>query len=454
MEPVQYMNSDNKQDSEMPLRNKPPRSGDKGLFRIVLERVYGFVKVVLYNSSGTEIGTVANPVNTTGTITGTVPLPMGAATAALQTAGNASLTSIDGKLSSQATAALQTTGNGLLTDIKANQTNGTQHTIVDSGSITANAGTDLNTSLLAKDTTLTDKSQFAKITDGTDTLDLAGTSDDPTSMKGIPIFGQHPLSSSANVASMLPIWPQNVLSDTLNPTTLRLLQTCAIVQGWSGTRYDRIKSVNTGQLVNTWKNSAGTEPGVQAANAATTTASVVQLVQPVDLHGRTVYYDAVDNATVCIELPHHKIHEGQHFTWSTYDADVDSGAPKYWRITTPNTTTRIHWEAVIATTESGVVQLYENPTINAAGTAGTIYNNERNSATTATATVFEDTTTTSDGTVIDNGVIGSGAGPQSVGGDTRTDAEWVLKQNEDYIVKFTPYNDNAKVTLTMLWYEV
>lgn len=71
-------------------------------------------------------------------------LPTGASTSALQTSGNASLTSIDGKIvhvdtgnvtviasalpTGAATSALQTSGNASLTSINANQTNGTQIT--------------------------------------------------------------------------------------------------------------------------------------------------------------------------------------------------------------------------------------------------------------------------------------------------------------------------------------
>lgn len=50
-------------------------------------------------------------------LTGTVPLPTGAATAALQTTGNTSLASIVTALASQATAALQTAGNAILANI-------------------------------------------------------------------------------------------------------------------------------------------------------------------------------------------------------------------------------------------------------------------------------------------------------------------------------------------------
>ena len=61
----------------------------------------------LRNQAGTEIGTSSNPVrtDTTGTTTQPIsatdlPLPSGASTSSLQTTGNSSLSSIDGKLNS------------------------------------------------------------------------------------------------------------------------------------------------------------------------------------------------------------------------------------------------------------------------------------------------------------------------------------------------------------------
>lgn len=60
-----------------------------------------------------------------------LPLPAGASTSALQTTGNTSLGNLDVALSTRTKPADQ------------------QHTIVDSGSLTANAGTNLNTSALA-----------------------------------------------------------------------------------------------------------------------------------------------------------------------------------------------------------------------------------------------------------------------------------------------------------------
>jgi hypothetical protein len=59
-----------------------------------------------------------------------LPLPTGAATSALQTTGNTSLATIVTNTTGIATAANQTTGNTSLSSILANQTNGTQVTTI------------------------------------------------------------------------------------------------------------------------------------------------------------------------------------------------------------------------------------------------------------------------------------------------------------------------------------
>jgi hypothetical protein len=151
-------------------------------------------------------GTIA-VFNDGGTITAvsdTSPLPVlasidttGLATSAKQDTGNASLASIDGKITAVNTGAVVVSSSALpsgaataakqpalgtagtassdvitvqgITSMTAIKTDGSGVTQPVSGSVTANAGTNLNTSALALDAHLTDKSQFTKITDGTDT---------------------------------------------------------------------------------------------------------------------------------------------------------------------------------------------------------------------------------------------------------------------------------------------
>ncbi len=92
-------------------------------------------------------------------ITGTISLPTGAATAANQTTANASLASIDSKL----TSPLSVTGS--LTDAQLRAT-----PVPISGTVTANAGTDLNTSLLALDSTVAKDASLTTINTSINTL--------------------------------------------------------------------------------------------------------------------------------------------------------------------------------------------------------------------------------------------------------------------------------------------
>ena len=89
----------------------------------IIERVIKAVNVVLRNSAGTEIGTVANPVQTNAGSVTVGSLPAGLATSAKQDTGNASLSTLAATdFATQTTlaavnAALTTTNSRLL-DIK------------------------------------------------------------------------------------------------------------------------------------------------------------------------------------------------------------------------------------------------------------------------------------------------------------------------------------------------
>ena len=168
--------------------------------------------------------------------------------------------------------------------------------------------------------------------------------------------------------------------------------------------------------------------------------------------------DSVDQARVTIAFQHHEVHEGNHYTIAVVDADVDIAAPKYVRITAPDTATRIHFMGVVSADGASLVELYEDPTILAAGTALTERNNDRNSANAATATTFEDTTTqapNNDGTLLFAGRIGgTGAAQTRFAGNVADREEWILKQATDYLVKVTVDADDTEVVIVLTWYEV
>jgi len=165
--------------------------------------------------------------------------------------------------------------------------------------------------------------------------------------------------------------------------------------------------------------------------------------------------DPVDQAKVSIDLAHHEIHEGNHYTCNVLDEDVDIAAPKIVRCTAPNTSTRIHWVTEVSTDGAAKVEFFEEPTINVAGSDMTENNNDRNSGNAAELVCREDATTTDDGTLLFSRFIGgTGVGGSSTSGELGTRQEWILKQGAEYITKVTVDADDTKVTINHGWYEV
>lgn len=162
------------------------------------------------------------------------------------------------------------------------------------------------------------------------------------------------------------------------------------------------------------------------------------------------------NTTISYE--HAFIHAGKHWFLSDYDSDQDAGVPKYWRLTVADSTIRNHVLFNFQASNYVVIEIYENPTLDAAGTALTFRNNNRNLSTTPTSlTAYYDTTTTVDGTLIYSAIIGSDSGTGSsgdhVGGIHSREFEFILKNNEDYIIKVTPGFDNTDLVFELSLYE-
>lgn len=187
--------------------------------------------------------------------------------------------------------------------------------------------------------------------------------------------------------------------------------------------------------------------------ATPTGYSRVRLYDPE--HGYESGIDSVDGSLIQIDNVHHAIHDGDHYHACVFDGDVDIASPKYMRLTTPNTTVEQHIIIDVSANGGFLFELYENPTINAAGSTVTIHNSNRRSTNTSTANIYEDTTTqapNNDGTRLCGGYSGGEKRKATAEAGSRT--EWILKRNEDYIVKVTSDADNTSVMINMAWYEV
>jgi len=155
---------------------------------------------------------------------------------------------------------------------------------------------------------------------------------------------------------------------------------------------------------------------------------------------------------VTVELEHHKIHEGKHYTCQVYDEDVDKASDKYLLVRSPNSTTRIHFTFNSVSALAGTIFFYEDPATSSTGTLLTTYNNDRNSTSLASLEIFEDPGVISDGTNILVNIMAADA--KKSGGATKRGDEFILKQNTDYLIRYDTVADNNRITVCNEWYEV
>jgi hypothetical protein len=139
-----------------------------------------------------------------------------------------------------------------------------------------------------------------------------------------------------------------------------------------------------------------------------------------------------------------------------YDADVDSGNPKYWHLKTPDTAVRCHLTFVLRSSGPGILEVFEAPTTTGDGTVLSTYNKDRNNGTVATMAVFKDPTVSADGSVRTSvNVIGSlGATPLGgSGGNCEKTNKDILGQDSQILIKFSAFNDDTHVSCCFEWTE-
>lgn len=162
-------------------------------------------------------------------------------------------------------------------------------------------------------------------------------------------------------------------------------------------------------------------------------------------------YDSSTGAVMSVEYEHHEIHAGSFFR-AERQADLGNAASTTLVITTPNTTKWLHFRPALDLELEGTIEIYENPTTVSSGTAIIPHNANRNSPALSAATVLVDPIIDlASATLIEKQVLGSG---KSSGGDSDSMFEWVLKQNETYVIRITNNTtSNNQINLRCQWYE-
>ena len=162
----------------------------------------------------------------------------------------------------------------------------------------------------------------------------------------------------------------------------------------------------------------------------------------VDPDGNVLTVDENTRAVATIEYPHHEIHEGNHFHYSEVE-DLPVNNVLDIQITTPNTTEWAHMTVEFEVESETEWWVYENVTINVAGAAITEINDNRNSAHANTTELAIITNINIANANADTAIVGAtllfhgiaGAG-KKIGGQGSSRQELILKQDEDYTLRF------------------
>lgn len=156
---------------------------------------------------------------------------------------------------------------------------------------------------------------------------------------------------------------------------------------------------------------------------------------------------------VSIEHEHYRIHEGDHY-FTTHSPTLASGAEIEYIIYTGNNGIEAHMFFATSTSGQAEIQLYENVTIDANGTALDSWNNLRTSTKNATVTIYHTPTNVAGGTDLLNGGVVIGLG-RNVAGLSRNSNELVLKPETIYCLTVTnQVAGQSNIVIQLFdWYE-
>jgi len=163
--------------------------------------------------------------------------------------------------------------------------------------------------------------------------------------------------------------------------------------------------------------------------------------------------DDTTGALVGIDAAHAEIHAGDHFFITNY-ITLNIAGTLIYGVTTPNTTKWAHlfWE--VDCTGETLFQVYEVATWTG-GTPVTPVNSNRNSATVSGLTIATAPTISVAGNLLAASLLGLAAAPSkaALAGNSKREDEMILKQNTQYVFKFTSNSNSNNITYRALWYE-
>lgn len=161
--------------------------------------------------------------------------------------------------------------------------------------------------------------------------------------------------------------------------------------------------------------------------------------------------DSATGAAIGISYPHHEVHAGSSYYASEVQS-VDTTTYK-WGLTTPNTTKWTHLAFELDGTGELLFLLIENPGTYSGGGAWSAVNADRNSVNVSGMTLLSGVTATGGTTLFTHRSGDTAGGVQAhAPGGLRNRFEFILKQNEQYVLQATTYAA-IYASINLSWYE-
>ena len=160
---------------------------------------------------------------------------------------------------------------------------------------------------------------------------------------------------------------------------------------------------------------------------------------------------SISGALVDIDIVHHEVHEGEHYT-ATFAEAIGSGSASVLLFETPGSATAtIHFMAVVDTSAAGTLIFTAIPNATV-GTAVYAQNNNQVIGGSSELSITHTGAVTTTGTILENHAPGDGGAGNKIGGESGLRNEWLLNHSARYLLQFT-CSAASNVAWNALWYE-
>lgn len=162
-----------------------------------------------------------------------------------------------------------------------------------------------------------------------------------------------------------------------------------------------------------------------------------------------------------VDLPHHRIHEGNFFSTHTISTGLLIANPKKFLFVSPSMipppftadTIKVHLIFIVSTSPGIKIEFFEDTIVSSNGVAVPIINQNRLSPTPPVGQVFQNPIIVSEGTLIFSQFVGSTTEGGTGGLVDRDEQEFILKIGTNYLLKVTPIIDNTDITTHFKGYD-